>query len=324
MFLTFSRQRSRAITSLPPLELSLPTSTSEIRCWDKPPSVSEPSILKHLRSTSSSGAFQWKRVWVNKRLWKRVIWVPTEYICSARTLLTMLHPDQEQSVRGVPFPRISFVPNTVLPDNIVYVAPAGCANGTFCFPVSTINLLENTAQSWYDAGYVNVRRRYARGLTSSPTIRGRKISATHTDFRSPMFESAIPQNNNDLGSGEGTGLRRQTPFRVECGIQPSWLEAIGLARANHQKLASLHRVSNSDRLSLSRFQCSETRLTPVPCWGENPIRANVTGQPSFHPAPKPRRPGSTQRHLPRHQPSALAMQAVTRSMGRDCRLWTSR
>ena len=33
------------------------------------------------------------------------------------------------------------------------------------FPVSTINLLENTAQSWYDAGYVNVRRRYSHGLT---------------------------------------------------------------------------------------------------------------------------------------------------------------
>jgi len=27
--------------------------------------------------------------------------------------------------------------------------------------VSTINLLENSAQSWYDAGYVNLRRRYS-------------------------------------------------------------------------------------------------------------------------------------------------------------------
>jgi hypothetical protein len=29
------------------------------------------------------------------------------------------------------------------------------------FPVSSVNLLQNTARSWYDAGYVNLRRRYA-------------------------------------------------------------------------------------------------------------------------------------------------------------------
>ena len=43
-----------------------------------------------------------------------------------------------------PFKTISFVPDTVLPSNVNVV------NTTF--PVSTINLLENTAQSWYDAG----------------------------------------------------------------------------------------------------------------------------------------------------------------------------
>src|SRR5438874_5737245 len=56
-----------------------------------------------------------------------------------------------------PFPKISFVPNTVLPPDITVVSTT--------FPVSTINLLEDTAQSWYDAGYINVRRRYNRGLT---------------------------------------------------------------------------------------------------------------------------------------------------------------
>src|SRR6266481_762444 len=60
-----------------------------------------------------------------------------------------------------PFPKLAFVPNTTLPSGVTYVAPvSGCPSGTMCFPVSTINLLENTAQSWYDAGYINVRRRY--------------------------------------------------------------------------------------------------------------------------------------------------------------------
>jgi len=48
--------------------------------------------------------------------------------------------------------------------------PAGCPAGAICTPVSTINLLANSAQSWYDAGYVNVRRRYARVSACSPTI----------------------------------------------------------------------------------------------------------------------------------------------------------
>jgi hypothetical protein len=52
-----------------------------------------------------------------------------------------------------PFPKISFVPDTTLPGNVTYTAPAsGCPNNQICFPVSTINLLENSAQSWYDAG----------------------------------------------------------------------------------------------------------------------------------------------------------------------------
>jgi hypothetical protein len=56
-----------------------------------------------------------------------------------------------------PFQKISFVPNTVLPGNITVASTT--------FGVSTINLLENSAQSWYDAGYVNVRRRAAKGLS---------------------------------------------------------------------------------------------------------------------------------------------------------------
>src|SRR6267143_2438159 len=56
-----------------------------------------------------------------------------------------------------PFKILSFLPGMILPTNITVT------NTTF--PVSGINLLENSAQSWYEAGYANIRRRFARGWT---------------------------------------------------------------------------------------------------------------------------------------------------------------
>ena len=89
-----------------------------------------------------------------------------------------------------PHPRINFVANSVFPST---VALAPTFNGSF--PVSTINLLENTSQSWYDAGYVNVRRRYANGLSFLANYTFAKSLENAPDFRSPMFEAATPQNN---------------------------------------------------------------------------------------------------------------------------------
>src|SRR4030095_1805 len=71
------------------------------------------------------------------------------------------------------------------------------------FPVSGINLLENSAQSWYEAGYVNVRRRFARGWTLLANYTFAKNLSDAPDFRSPMFESAIPQNNSNLRAEKG-------------------------------------------------------------------------------------------------------------------------
>ncbi len=94
-----------------------------------------------------------------------------------------------------PFTKISFVPNTVLPPNIQVVSTT--------FGVSTINLLENSAQSWYDAGYVSVRRRASQGLSFLANYTWSKSLSNAPDFRSPMFEAAIPQNNNDLNAEKG-------------------------------------------------------------------------------------------------------------------------
>src|SRR5205823_14502598 len=39
--------------------------------------------------------------------------------------------------------------------------PAGVTVVSNTIPVSTVNWLENTARSWYDAAYINLRRRYS-------------------------------------------------------------------------------------------------------------------------------------------------------------------
>src|SRR5205814_8685873 len=97
-----------------------------------------------------------------------------------------------------PFKTLTFVPGTVLtPSSATAIVQSQT------FPVSTINLLEDTAQSWYDAGYVNVRRRYSHGLSLLANYTFAKNLSDAPDFRSPMDESAIPQNNSNLAAEKG-------------------------------------------------------------------------------------------------------------------------
>ena len=111
-----------------------------------------------------------------------------------------------------PFKTLTFVPGTTLPpsstDNAIVQSQT--------FPVSTINLLENTAQSWYDAGYVNVRRRYSHGLSLLANYTYSKNLTDAPDFRSPMDESAIPQNNLDLEPKKGPGCDVRHRFALSA------------------------------------------------------------------------------------------------------------
>ena len=107
-----------------------------------------------------------------------------------------------------PHPKISFVANTVFPANVTVASST--------FPVSTINLLENTSQSWYDAGYVNVRRRYANGLSFLGNYTFAKALENAPDFRSPMFEAATPQNNDDLNAERGPGCDIRHRFALSA------------------------------------------------------------------------------------------------------------
>ena len=180
-----------------------------------------------------------------------------------------------------PFPKIAFIPDTVLPSNISYVAPAsGCPNGTICFPVSTINLLEDTAQSWYDAGYVNMRRRYSHGFTFLGNYTWSKNLSNAPDFRSPMFESSIPQNNNDLAAEKGPSCDVRHRFALSAVYSvPGFTNSRWTSQlAKNWQLSTVYQVQTGFPFTISVFGDTANSGTVL---GENPIRANYTGQPVF-------------------------------------------
>ncbi len=171
-----------------------------------------------------------------------------------------------------PFPKISFVNNSIFPANVTVASTT--------FPVSTINLLENTSQSWYDAGYVNIRRRYARGLSFLANYTFAKSLENAPDFRSPMFESSIPQNDNDLNAEKGPGCDvRQRVALSAVYNPPSWnLSALTRTLTREWRGSMEFQVQTGFPLTISVFGDTANAGTVV---GENPIRANVTGASVF-------------------------------------------
>jgi len=177
-----------------------------------------------------------------------------------------------------PFKTLSFVPNTVL-------TPSSASNAVIqstTFPVSTINLLENTAQSWYDAGYVNVRRRYSHGLSFLANYTFAKNLTNAPDFRSPMDEAAIPQNNNDLNAEKGPGCDVRHRFALSSVYDiPAFRRTqwAGLVTQNWH-FSTIYQVQSGMPFTISVFGDTANSGTVL---GENPIRANATGQPIFGP-----------------------------------------
>jgi len=171
-----------------------------------------------------------------------------------------------------PFPTISFVPNTVLPSTVTAVS--------MTFPVSTINLLENTAQSWYDAGYINLRRRYSHGLSLLANYTWSKNLSDAPDFRSPMFESTIPQNDNNLAAEKGPSCDIRNRFAISAVYDLPGIKNLGvLSRVTKNwELATVYQIQSGFPFTVSVFGDTANSGTVL---GENPIRANYTGQPVF-------------------------------------------
>ncbi len=173
-----------------------------------------------------------------------------------------------------PHTKISFIPNTVLPPNISVVSTT--------FGVSTINLLENSAQSWYDAGYVNIRRRAAKGLSLLANYTWSKALSNAPDFRSPMFEAAIPQNNNDLAAEKGPACDVRNRFALSAIYDvPGWGQnRFTRVVTSNWKTSAIVQLQSGFPLTISVFGDTANAGTAL---GENPVRANVTGKPVFGP-----------------------------------------
>jgi Carboxypeptidase regulatory-like domain len=173
-----------------------------------------------------------------------------------------------------PHPSATFLPGTAIPSNIIVAS--------MTFPVSTVNLLENTARSWYDAGYMNLRRRYSKGLSLLANYTFSKNLSTAPDFRSPMFEAAIPQNNNNLDAEKGLGCDVRQRFVVSAVYDiPSlgkdgWVNVL----SRNWRVSTVYQVQSGFPFTISVFGDTANAGTVV---GENPIRANYTGQPVFGP-----------------------------------------
>ena len=76
-----------------------------------------------------------------------------------------------------------------------------------------------------------LRRRYSSGLSLLANYTLRKNLSDAPDFRSPMFEAAIPQNNNDLRAEKGPAcdVRHRFALSAVYDIRP----AAGAAGARH-------------------------------------------------------------------------------------------
>ena len=173
-----------------------------------------------------------------------------------------------------PFTTLSFLQGTVLPNNINVTSTT--------FPVSGINLLENSAQSWYNAGYLNVRRRAGSGLTFLANYTFAKSLSDAPDFRSPMFESAIPQNNANLAAEKGPACDIRHRFSLSTVYDIPKLAGLRFAEAltRNWRLSAVYQAQSGYPFTVSVFGDTANAGTLL---GENPIRANTTGEPVYGP-----------------------------------------
>jgi hypothetical protein len=171
-----------------------------------------------------------------------------------------------------PYHTATFVPGTTIPSGVVVKS--------LTFPVSSINLLQNTAQSWYDAGYVNVRRRFSHGLGLLANYTYSKNLTNAPDFRSPMFESSVPQNNNDLDAEKGPGCDIRNRFSLSLVYQIPGYNASAWTRkiTSNWQVSTIFQAQSGYPFTISVFGDTANAGTIL---GENPIRANYTGQPVF-------------------------------------------
>ena len=171
-----------------------------------------------------------------------------------------------------PYGSIAFLPGTVF--------PAGVTVQSSIIPVSNVNWLENTARSWYDATYINVRRRYSSGLSLLANYTFGKNLSDAPDFRSPMFESAVPQNSRNLNAEKGPAcdIRHRFVLSAVYDLPPLGKSGVLRKLTRDWQATTLFQAQSGFPFTISVFGDTANTGTVL---GENPDRANYTGQPLF-------------------------------------------
>jgi hypothetical protein len=122
------------------------------------------------------------------------------------------------------------------------------------FPVSAINWLENTARSWYDAGWIDVRRRFDHGLTFLANYTYAKSLTDAPDFRSPMDEAAIPQDNSNLFAEKGLACDLRHRVTASAVYKPTGVAKRGRRPGRHIQLEPCHYPSVFHRLPVHHLR----------------------------------------------------------------------
>jgi hypothetical protein len=178
-----------------------------------------------------------------------------------------------------PFKTLSFVTDSMIGE---HVSSADFVLQSLTFPVSAINLLENSARSWYDAGYINVRRRYSHGLSLLANYTYSHNVSDAPDFRSPMDESAIPQNNQNLLAEKGPACDLRHRFALSSVYDVPAIRRTALLRhlTENWRFTTVYQIQSGMPFTISVFGDTANAGTLL---GENPVRADYTGQPIFGP-----------------------------------------
>ena len=184
-------------------------------------------------------------------------------------------------------------------------------------------MLENTARSWYDAGYVNLRRRYSNGL--EPACELHLGEEPERRARFPLAhvrggDSAEQQRTSQPEKGPACDIRHRFALSAVYDIAGAEAQAAGRgALTRDWRLSAIYQVQSGFP---SRSRSSATPPTPARCWAK--IRCAPTTPDSRSLAPDTRNTDAVVqsrrvRHAGRFH--AMATSDATLSTDRACRRW---
>ena len=125
-----------------------------------------------------------------------------------------------------------------------------------------------------------MRRRYAHGLSLLANYTLAKSLTNAPDFRSPMYESSIPQNDDDLQAERGPACDIRNRFSLS-GVYdaPAWNRShLSTALTKDWRFSTIYQVQSGYPMTISVFGDTANAGTAL---GENPIRANSRVRKSF-------------------------------------------